>query len=162
MSKNGEPKVRFLSLSSLQTSRGSFLLAESTLFTLPSLLFVADSGPVECAIAFFLLSTRFATSLTFVFRSSSPAFRAPAEPFHGLQRVARRSPATSSPCSSIQTRARRLSGRSLSVDGDSGSGSQASTLRHQGNFAEEHAAVALVAAKKKCSVSDKDVVKPRP
>ena len=32
----------------------------------------------------------------------------------------------------------------------------------QGNFATEHAAVALVAAKKKNhSVSDKDVVKPR-
>src|ERR1700735_864603 len=31
----------------------------------------------------------------------------------------------------------------------------------QGNFAAEHAAVALVAVKKKCSVSDKDVVKTR-
>src|ERR1700727_1652380 len=31
----------------------------------------------------------------------------------------------------------------------------------QGNFAGEHAAVALVAAKKKCSVSEKDVVKTR-
>ena len=31
----------------------------------------------------------------------------------------------------------------------------------QGNFAAEHAAVALVTVKKKCSVSDKDVVKTR-
>jgi hypothetical protein len=31
----------------------------------------------------------------------------------------------------------------------------------QGNFAAEHAAVTLVAVKKKCSVSDKDVVKTR-
>jgi len=31
----------------------------------------------------------------------------------------------------------------------------------QGNFATEHAAVALVVVKKKCSVSDKDVVKTR-
>jgi hypothetical protein len=53
MSKIGEPKVRFLSLSSLQKCRGGFLLAESALFTLPWLLFVADSGIVEWAIAFF-------------------------------------------------------------------------------------------------------------
>ena len=31
----------------------------------------------------------------------------------------------------------------------------------QGNFAGEHAAVAHVVLKKKCSVSDKDVVKTR-
>src|SRR5580658_6794882 len=48
-----EAKVRFLSLSSLQTSRGGFLLAESALFTLSSLLFVADSGTRQRAIAFF-------------------------------------------------------------------------------------------------------------
>src|SRR5580658_9661864 len=53
MSKIGEAKVRFLSLSSLQTSRGGVLLAESALFTLPSLLFVADSGTRQRAIAFF-------------------------------------------------------------------------------------------------------------
>ena len=53
MSKIGEPKVRFLSLSSLQTSRGGFLLAESALFTLLSLLIVADSGARRGAIAFF-------------------------------------------------------------------------------------------------------------
>ena len=53
MSKIGEPKVRFLSLSSLQTSRGGFLLAESALFTLSSLLFAADSGALRFAIAFF-------------------------------------------------------------------------------------------------------------
>src|SRR6202020_3037424 len=53
MSKIGEPKVRFLSLSSLQTSRGGFLPAESALFTLFSLLIVADSGARRGAIAFF-------------------------------------------------------------------------------------------------------------
>src|SRR6202020_2530940 len=53
MLKIGEPKVRFLSLSSLQTSRGGFLLAESALFTLSSLLFAADSGVFRFAIAYF-------------------------------------------------------------------------------------------------------------
>ena len=94
MSKIGEPKVRFLSLSSLQTSRSGVLLAESALFTLPSLLFAVDEGALHCAIAFFFLSARFATSLTFFVLSprlfsSSARFPGPAEPFHGLQRVAR-------------------------------------------------------------------------
>src|ERR1700727_2332437 len=53
MSKIREPKVCFLSLSSLQTSRGGLLLAESALFTLLYLLFVADSGARQLAIAFF-------------------------------------------------------------------------------------------------------------
>ena len=66
MSKIGEPKVRFLSLSHSKRV-GRLLLAESALFTLLSLLFAADSGTRQRAIAFFLLSTRFATSLTFVF-----------------------------------------------------------------------------------------------
>src|ERR1700690_2290965 len=53
MSKIGEPKVRFLSLYSLRTSRGGLLLAESALFTLLYLLIVADSGARQRAIAFF-------------------------------------------------------------------------------------------------------------
>ena len=66
MSKIGEPKVRFLSLSSLQTSRSGLLLAESALFTLPSLLFAADEGGIPARHCFFFfLSVRFATALTF-------------------------------------------------------------------------------------------------
>src|ERR1700735_369676 len=53
MSKIGEPKVRFLSLSSLQTSRGGLLLAESALFTLPSLLFAAYEGGTPVRHCFF-------------------------------------------------------------------------------------------------------------
>jgi hypothetical protein len=53
MSKIGEPKVRFLSLSSLQTNRGGFLLAESALFTLPLLLFAADEGVIPARHCFF-------------------------------------------------------------------------------------------------------------
>ena len=98
MSKIGEPKVRFLSLSSLQTIRGGFLLAESALFTLLSLLFAADSGTRRVAIAFFFLSTRFATSLTFVFRSFSSASR----PSRAFPPTPTHSPATSSPCSSTR------------------------------------------------------------
>ena len=70
MSKFKDPKVRFFSLSSLQTSRGGFLLAESALFTLLSLLNFADSAALQLAIAFFFFSlSRFSTLLTFVFRS---------------------------------------------------------------------------------------------
>ena len=270
-----KPKVRFLSLSSLQTSCGGLLLAESALFTFLSLLFAADSGArrgaiaffsslyafchladlrfsffssaprtkrefsgsaepfrrrrptlqlhprpaprrehrrhssgrsfsvdgdpgsssqastalvaaafslpralclpsflcwfwrirghARGAIAFFLLSTRFATSLTLVFRSfpqllaSSASSPAPAEPFRRRRPTLQLHPR---PAPRREHR-RHSSGRSFSVDGDSGSGSQASTLRQQGNFAEEHAAVALVAAKKKHSVIDKEIVKPR-
>src|SRR6202161_1096532 len=53
MSKIRGPKVRFLSLSSLQTSHRGLLLAESALFTLFSLLIAADSGALRLAIAFF-------------------------------------------------------------------------------------------------------------
>ena len=100
MSKIGEPKVRFLSLSSLQTSRGGLLLAESALFTLLYMLIVADSGTRRRAIAFFsslyafchLADLRFSFSFH-SFSHQSARSPAPAEPFHGLQRVARRSPA---------------------------------------------------------------------
>ena len=99
MSKIRGPKVRFLSLSSLQTSRGGLLLAESALVTLPSLLFAANEEVIPVRHCFFFLSARFATSLTFSFVlsphlfSSSARSLGPAEPFHQLQRVARRSPA---------------------------------------------------------------------
>ena len=89
MSKIGEPKVLFLSLSSLQTRRSGFLLAESALFTLSSLLFVADSGTLEFAIAFFLLSYAFCHLADLRFSFFFPQFfassaRSPAssEPFN--------------------------------------------------------------------------------
>ena len=100
-----KPKVRFLSLSSLQTSRGGLLLAESALFTFLSLLFAADSGARQRAIAFFsslyafchLADLRFsffssASRIKREFSGSSRAF--PPTPTH--------SPATSSPCSSTR------------------------------------------------------------
>ena len=108
-------------------------------------------GHASSPLLFFFLSTRFATSLTFVFRSFSSAFRITREfsgPSSAFPQTSTHSPATSSPCSS--TRAPSALERKISLRrrGDSGSGSQASTLRQQGNFAEERAAVALVAAKK--------------
>jgi hypothetical protein len=93
MSKIGEPKVRFLSLSSLQTSRGGFLLAESALFTLPWLLFAADEGGIPACHCFFfsLYVLCHRADLFFVLSpqlfSSSARSPAPAEPFHGLQRA---------------------------------------------------------------------------
>src|ERR1700684_1360531 len=86
MLKIGEPKVRFLSLSSLQTHRRGFLLAESALFTLPSLLFAADEGGTPARHCFFFFSAGFVTSLNFLFVlspqlfSSSARSPGPAEP----------------------------------------------------------------------------------
>src|ERR1700735_5090427 len=86
MSKIGEPKVRFLSLSSLQTTRSGFLLAESALFTLPSLLFAADEGGTPARHCFFFSLCAFCHK-TDLCRSFSPAFlikrvfSGPAEPF---------------------------------------------------------------------------------
>jgi hypothetical protein len=141
---------------------GGFLLAESALFTLLSLLIVADSGARRGAIAFFsslyafchLADLRFSFFfLSFSHQARSPA---PAEPFRRLRPTLQQHPR---PAPRREHR-RHSSGRSFSVGGDPSGGSQASILRQQGNFAEEHAAVALVAAKK-CFVSDKDVVKTR-
>jgi hypothetical protein len=152
MSKIGEPKVRFLSLSSLQTSRGGLLLAESALFTLLSLLFAADSGARQRAIAFFSSLYAFCHFADLRF-SFFPQLLASSAASRAFPQTSTHSPATSSPCSS--TRAPSALERKISLRrrGDSGSGSQASTLRQQGTFAEEHATVALVAAKKKCSAS---------
>src|SRR5580658_392190 len=158
MSEIKEAKVRFLSLSSLQTSRGGLLLAESALFTLPSLLFAADSGERQGAIAFFSSLYAFCHLADLRFFVLFPQLLA-SSAFSGASRAfpqtSTHSPATSSPCSSTQApsaleRKIFLRRRGFRL---------ASTLRHQGDFAEEHAAVALVAAKKNCSVSEKDVVK---
>ena len=73
MSKIGGPKVCFLSLSSLKTSRGGFLLAESALFTLASLLFAADEGGIPARHCFFFSLCAFC-HLADLFRSFSPAF----------------------------------------------------------------------------------------
>jgi hypothetical protein len=81
-------------------SRGGYLLAESTLFTLPSLLFAVAEGAIPARHCFFFLSTRCATELTF-FSFYLPSFSHQAgvlraRQSHGLQHVARRSPARSS------------------------------------------------------------------
>src|ERR1700684_495502 len=145
MSKIGEPKVRFLSLSSLQTSRGGLLLAESALFTLLSPLIVADSGARRSTIAFFSSLYAFCHLADLRFRSLSPAPRIKRElsgASKAFPQTPTHSPATSSPCS--LTRAPSALERRISLR--RGTGSQASTLRQQGYFAEEHAFVALTAA----------------
>ena len=102
MSKIGEPKVRFLSLSSLQTHRRGFLLAESALFTLPSLLFAADKGSIPARHCFFFSLCAFCHLAELLFRSFSPAFlikRAFSGPGRAFPRTStrrRRSPAASS------------------------------------------------------------------
>src|ERR1700690_3174671 len=98
MSKIGEPKVRFLSLSSLQTSRSGLLLAESALFTLASLLFAADEGGIPARHCFFFSLCAFC-HLADLFRSFSPAFlikRAFSGPGRAFPRTSTRRPPLSS------------------------------------------------------------------
>src|ERR1700690_3791446 len=119
MSKIGEPKVRFLSLSSLQTSRGGLLLAESALFTLLSLLIVADSGARRGAIAFFSSLYAFChlADLRFpFFHSASRIKRELSGPTRAFPQTSRRRPPLSSnilalllDASTIGTRAEDLS-----------------------------------------------------
>jgi hypothetical protein len=62
-------------------------------------------GHAGAPLLFFLLSTRFATSLTFVFRSFSSASRIKCEfsrPSSAFPQTSTHSPATSSPCSSTR------------------------------------------------------------
>ena len=71
-------------------------------------------GHASAPLLFFLLSTRFATSLTFVFRSFSSASRIKREfsgPSRAFPQTPTHSPATSSPCSS--TRAPSALGRKI-------------------------------------------------
>src|ERR1700684_1505425 len=117
MSNFGEPKVRFLSLSSLQTSRGGFLLAESALFTLPSLLNVAEWGTFPLSIAFFSSLYAFCRLADLRFSPSSrpQAARSPASagPFNSspaaLQQLPRPAPRS---CGRTRGATRRHSSRS--------------------------------------------------
>src|ERR1700734_1353666 len=105
-------------------------------------------GHANAPFLFFLLSTRFATSLTFVFRSflSFSHQAPPAEPFHRRRPTLQQHPR---PAPRREHR-RHSSGRSISVDG----GIRAAVLKqalYDSKGPSEHATVALVAAKKKCS-----------
>jgi hypothetical protein len=161
MSKIGEPKVRFLSLSSLQTGRSGFLLAKSALFTLLSLLFVADSGTRQRAIAFFSSLYPFCHLADLRFRSFSSAAR--------IKRVLRRQQNLSADADPLSSNILALLLDASTVgtqaeDLSPATGIPAAVLKHSTTARELRrgacAAVALVAAKK-CSVSDKDVVKTR-
>jgi hypothetical protein len=125
------------------------------------LLFAADSGARQHAIAFFLSLYAFCHLADLRFfvlfpqlLASSASSPAPAEPFRRRRPTLQQHPR---PAPRREHR-RHSSGRSFSVDGDPGSGSQASALRQQGNFAEE---LAPLPSSWQHSVSDKDVVKPR-
>ena len=94
----------------------------------------------------------FATSLTFVSRSFSSAFKAnarsPASSEHLPPLSANILAVLLDPAEETDAHAIGTQAEVLSIDGDSGGGFQ-SSLRQQENGAEEHAAVALVAAKKR-------------
>jgi hypothetical protein len=116
MSKIGEPKVRFLSLSSLQTSRSGVLLAESALFTLPLLLFAADKGSIPARHCFFFSLCAFC-HLADLFRSFSPAFlikRAFSGPGRTFPRTSTRRPR--SPATSSSKHAASILGRVLKLE----------------------------------------------
>jgi hypothetical protein len=118
-------------------------------------------GRANAPLLFFLLSTRFATSLTFVFRSFSSASRIKREFSGPKQSLSADVDPLSSNILALLLDASTVGTRAEDLSPSTAGFRQASALRQQGNFAEEHAAVALVAAKKNCSVSDKDVVKNR-
>src|ERR1700733_10389688 len=115
-------------------------------------------------LLFFLLSTRFANSLTFVF----PPVLGLKRRVLRLQQVlsTRRPPLSNNflvllldPAEEPEAHAVGTQVEVLSIEGNSGGVFQ-SSLRQQENGAE-YGAVALVAAKKKHSVSNKHVSKPR-
>src|ERR1700734_3319981 len=120
MSKSENPRFVFFLFIHSKRVAADFSLPRARCLPFPLCCLPRTRGALQCAIAFFFLSTRFATSLTFVFRSFSSASRIKRE-FSGLSAdVDPLSSSTSSPCSS--TRApRHSSGRFLSDDGDSGS-----------------------------------------
>ena len=144
MSKIGEPKVSFLSFFfTLNESRRPSPCRERVVYH-PLVAVCRGRGRHSNApLLFFFLFTRFATSLTFVFRSFSSAsrikrgFSVPSRAFP--QTGTRRPPLSALPLDPTEepdaSTVGHSSGRSLSVDADTGSGSQASTLRQQGNFA---------------------------
>jgi hypothetical protein len=133
MSKIGELKVRFLSFSSLQTSRSGFLPAKNALFTLPSLLFVADSGTRQGAIAFFSSLYAFC-HLADLFSFFLPSFSHQARvvrPRQSLSTDFNASPAALQQRPRLAPRSAEepsaLKRKVSSFDGDSGGCSQAST-----------------------------------
>src|ERR1700735_4298108 len=142
MSKIGEPKVRFLSLSSLQTSRGGLLLAESALFTLPSLLFAAYEGgtPVRHCFFFSLYAFCHLADLRFSFFFLSFSHQA-----RVLRPFRRRRPTLQLYILTLLLDASTVGTRAEDFSPTTG----IPALRQQGNFAEDRAAVALVAATKK-------------
>src|ERR1700690_3174673 len=106
MSKIGEPRFVFFLFLHSKPVAAAFSLPRARCLPSPRCCLPRTRGAFQLAIAFFFLSARFATSLTFFVLSpqlfsSSARFPGPAEPFHGLQRVARRSPATSKHAASI-------------------------------------------------------------
>src|SRR6202020_2384426 len=121
MSKIGEPKVRFLSLSSLQTSRGGFLLADGALFTLFSLLIVADSGARRGAIAFFSSLYAFCHLADLRFSVLFPQLLASSASSPAFSQTSTHSPALHPHPAPRREHRWHSSGRFLSDDGDSGS-----------------------------------------
>src|ERR1700734_3623587 len=94
MSKSENPRFVFFLFLHSKRGAGAFSLPRARCFPSPCCCLRRTRGAFQLAIAFFFLSALFATSLTFFVLSprifsSSARFPGPAEPFHGLQRVAR-------------------------------------------------------------------------
>ena len=113
----GEPKVRFLFFLFPHSKRVAAAFSLPRARCLPSSLCCLPRirGHASSPLLFFFLSTRFATSLTFVFRSflSFSHQAPPAEPFHRRRPTLQQHPR---PAPRREHR-RHSSGRSLSVDG---------------------------------------------
>src|ERR1700734_1879130 len=102
MSKSENPRFVFFLFIHSKRVAADFSLPRARCLPFPLCCLPRTRGALQCAIAFFFLSTRFATSLTFVFRSFSSASRIKRE-FSGLSAdVDPLSSSTSSPCSSTR------------------------------------------------------------
>src|SRR6202044_3698492 len=127
MSKSENPRFVFFLFPHSKRVAAAFSLPRARCFPSSLCCLSRIRGRADAPLLFFLLSTRFAPSLTFVFCSFSSAsrikreFSGPAEPFRRRRPTLQLHPR---PAPRREHR-RHSSRRSLSVDGDSGGGSQA-------------------------------------
>src|ERR1700734_682719 len=146
MSKSENPRFVFFLFPHSKRVAAAFSLPRAR--CLPSSLCCLSRirGRADAPLLFFLLSTRLATSLTFVFCSFSSASRIKREFFGPFRR---RRPTLQLYILTLLLDASPVGTRAEDFSPTTG----IPALRQQGNFAEDHAAVALVAATKKRSVS---------
>src|ERR1700734_244677 len=158
MSKSENPRfVFFLFLHSKRVA-AAFSLPRARCLPSPCCCLRRTRGAFQLAIAFFFLSARFATSLTFFVLSprlfsSSARFPGPAEPFHGLQRVAR----------ALQQRPRRSTPHRFSAASSSWSSPRFDAkpplnvgVAARSKFQEPRGGQAVVSSQRNCDIKEQE------